>query len=142
LLGINPVLIIVLVIVVVAAFTVFVIPKVVGANRRQVSTGREETPITVVPKTPLGRWSVGLTIAFILSLVLVEVLTGFNLPNPESNLIPAIILTIIIAGISGSAFVTGLISMIKSKERSILVFVGMVVSFWMGLLGAVGYLLI
>ena len=35
-------------------------------------------------------------------------------------------LTIVIAGISVAAFITGLIGIIKSKERSILVFVAIV----------------
>jgi len=98
--------------------------------------------ISILPKTPLGRWSVGLTIAFILFLVLAEVLTGFELPSPESNPVLAVILTIVVAGISGAAFVTGLISMIKNRERSVLVFVGIAIALWLGLIGAVGYLFI
>ncbi len=129
-------------VVVAVVIIAFVIAKVVGAHRRQASTGSEEMHISVLPKTSLGKWSVGLAIAFILFLVLPFGLIGFELPDPESNLVFAVIVTIIVAGISGAAFVTGLISMIKKSERSVLVFVGMVITFWLGLLGAVGYLFI
>jgi len=139
---INPAPIAYVVAVVIVAFFVFVIGKVVGAHRRQASTGGEEIHISVLPKTSLGRWSVGLAIAFILFFLLPVGLTGFEMPDPESNLVLAVILTIVVAGISGAAFVTGLISMIKKRERSVLVFVGMVITLWVGLLGAVGYLFI
>lgn len=137
---INPALIAVVAGVIVAFF-VFVIAKVVGAHRRQASTGREETPISVLPKTSLGKWSVGLAIAFILFLVfLLEVLTGFNPFAPGFNPVLAVVLKIVLVGISGAAFVTGLISVIKRKERSVLVFVGMAITLWLGLIGVVGSL--
>jgi hypothetical protein len=72
--------------------------------------------ISVLPKTSLGRWSVGLAIAFILFFVLAEVLTGFEVLGPGFNLVLALALTIVLAGISGVASATGLISMIKNRE--------------------------
>ena len=51
--AINPVLIVVAV--VILAFFVFVIAKVVGAHRRQASAWRE-MHISVLPKTTLGKW--------------------------------------------------------------------------------------
>jgi len=130
--AINPVLIAVAV--VILAFFVFVIAKVVRAHRR-----REEMRIIVFPKTTLGKWSVGLAIAFILSFLLAEVLYGHN---PDSNQVPGVILAIIFVGIGGAAFITGLVSVIKHKERSILVYIGMAITFWWGLIGAVGYWII
>jgi hypothetical protein len=135
--GINPVPIAFTVVIV--AFLVFVIAKEVGAHRRQASTRREEMHISILPKTSLGKWSVGLAIAFILSFFLAELLYGFN---PSSNQVPGVVLAIIGFGIGGSAFVTGLISMLKHKERAVLVFVGMVITFWFGILGGVGYFFI
>ena len=85
---------------------------------------------SVSPKTSLGRWSVGLAIASILFFVLSEVLTGFEVLGPGFNPVLAVILTIISAGILGAAFVTGLISIIKRKERSVLVFVSMALGLW------------
>jgi len=78
--------------------------------------------INVLPRTSWGRWSVGLAIAFILFFALSEVLIGFEPLGPGFNPVLALALTIVLAGISGAAFVTGLISMIKSKERSAFVF--------------------
>ena len=62
---INPALI-TAVAVFIVAFLVFVIVKVVGARRRQAFTGREEKPVSALPKTSLCIWSVGLAIALIL----------------------------------------------------------------------------
>ena len=102
--------------------------------------------ISILPKSSLGRWSVGLTIAFILSFVLAQVLSGLagvELLGPGFNPVLAVILNIVFIGMSGAAFVTGLISMIKERERSVLVFVGMLISLWTGLLGCgVGQFLI
>jgi len=76
------------------------------------------------PKTTLGKWSVGLAAAFILIFVLSVVLTGSGgvEPGPVG---PMVGVTLGISGIA--ALVTGLISTIKSKERSILVFLAVVV---------------
>ncbi len=134
--AINPVLIVVAVVIV--AFFVFVIAKVVGAHRRQASAWRE-MHISVLPKTTSGKWSVGLAIAFILSFLLAEVSYGHN---PDSNQVPDVVLAIIGVGMGGSAFIIGLISVIKQKERSILTFIGMAITFWWGLIGAVGYWII
>ncbi len=80
--------------------------------------------IRVLPKTLLGRWSVGLGIAFILLLLLSGILTGVGGvgPGPIGPMIG------VAFGVSGiAALVTGLISVIRSKERSILVFLAMLV---------------
>ena len=79
--------------------------------------------ISIPPKTSLGRWSVGLGGAFVLVFVLSGVLTGLGGVGPGLG---GPILGVAF-GISGiGAFVTGLISIIKSKERSILVFLAAV----------------
>lgn len=78
--------------------------------------------ISILPKSLLGRWSVGMAAAFILLLVLSGVLTGLGGVEPG----PVGAIVGIAFGISGiAALVTGLISTIKSKERSILVFLAM-----------------
>ncbi len=117
--------------VVIVAFLVFVIAKeVVRAHRRQASTEREEMHISVLPKTSLGKWSVGLAIAFILFFILLLILTGSNPFGPGTNPVLAVVLKIIFVGLPGAAFVTGLVSMIKRKERSVLVFVSTALGLW------------
>lgn len=75
--------------------------------------------ISILQKAILGRWSVGLGIAFILLQVLSGILTGVGGVGP--GLIGPMIG--VAFGVSGiAALVTGLISVIRSKERSILVF--------------------
>ena len=142
--AINPALIAVVAVVIVAFF-VFVIAKVTGAHRRQASAWRE-MGLSVLPKTSLGRWSLGLAIAFILLFVLaagpLREQWGLNENEELVNPVLTIVLTIILVGTSGAALVTGLIGAIKRKERSVLVFLGMLITFWWGLIGAVGEFLI
>jgi cytochrome c biogenesis protein CcdA len=141
----NPVLI-AAVAVVIVAFLLFVISRVVRTRRRQASTPREDVPINLLPKTSLGRWSLGLAIALILLFVLAagSLREQWGLDENGELVNPAltVVLTIILVTISGAALVTGLVSAIKRKDRSVLVFVGMIIAFWWGLLGAVGEFLI
>ena len=96
--------------------------------------------ISILPKSPLGRWSVGLGVAWILFFALSEVLTGFEVLGPGLNPALAVALTIVLTGIAGAAFVTGLIGMIKSKERSAFVFLTTAIGLY-GLIGGPGSLL-
>ncbi len=98
--------------------------------------------INILPKSSLGRWSFGLAMAFLLILVLSQLPTRFNGFYPGLNPVLLDILLTLLIGISGVAFVTGLISLIKNGERSLLVFIGMAISLWVGLIGAVGYFII
>ena len=91
--------------------------------------------ISILPRTSLGRWSSGFAIAFILFFALSEVLVGFESLGPGFNPVLALVLTIVLAGISGAAFVTGLISMIQSKERSVFIFVSTAIGLY-SLIGA------
>jgi hypothetical protein len=100
------------------------------------------TRISVLPKTSLGRWSVGLAAAIILLLVLGIVLGGLGvLPVvPSGSVGLRTVFTTVGISVIGS-FVTGLISIIKSKERSILAFLAVVVMglftpiFWIFFIG-------
>jgi len=87
--------------------------------------------ITVLPKTSLGKWAVGLIAVFILFLALFIILVLSGQRGDEaffSNLLLTV--PMLLAGTCGvAAFVTGLIGVIKSKERSILVFLAIFVGF-------------
>lgn len=97
--------------------------------------------ISVLPKSSLGRWSVGLAVVWILFFALSEILVGLEVLGPDSNRALAVSLTIVVAGIGGAAFVTGLISIIKNKERSALVFLTTAIGFY-GLFGTIVSLLV
>jgi hypothetical protein len=87
--------------------------------------------IDVLPKTSWGKWSVGLIAALILFFVLflIFVISGQRGDDTFfSNLLLSI--PILLAGACGiAAFVTGLIGVILSKERSILVFLAIFIGF-------------
>jgi hypothetical protein len=68
---------------------------------------------TILPKTPLGRWSVGLVIVIIVLFIFVPEVVNRNLEVAASSGF---------ACLAGAALVTGLISIMRNKERSILVF--------------------
>ncbi len=89
-----------------------------------------------MPKTTLGKWSVALIVAFIVLLLLFQFLVALGQRGGET-FFSALILTvpILIAGISGvSAFITGLIGVIRSRERSVIVYlavaIGLLVLLW------------
>ncbi|MBI2853071.1 MAG: hypothetical protein HYX84_08270 [Chloroflexi bacterium] len=78
--------------------------------------------VTIVAKTSSGWWSVGLVVASVLFFVLSQVILG---PGPDYDMALAYALTAVIAGIAAAAFVIGIISTMKSKDRSVFVFVAM-----------------
>ncbi len=94
----------------------------------------------MVPQTKLGRYSViailTFVVLFILGRSIVIVKGPFESPNFFNDPIPAAIT--VIAGVFGvSAFFTGLVAVIKDKERAIPVFLSGVIglfilAFWLG----------
>jgi hypothetical protein len=93
--------------------------------------------ITILPKTPLGWWSTGLCIVSIIFFALFTVIMG---PGPDYNMALAYSLTAILTGIAAAAFITGLISTTKKKERSVIVFVAMAISLYSMIGGIVSLL--
>ncbi len=83
--------------------------------------------ISILPKSSLARWSVGVAAAFILFSILFTLLTRLG---GEPGPFALIFIANIVIGVSFvAALITGLISIIKSKERSILVFLAVLVGF-------------
>ena len=93
--------------------------------------------INILPKSVLGWWSIGLVVVSILFFALFQVILG---PGPDYNMALAYALTAILAGTALAAFVTGLSSIIRNKERSILVFVAVAISLY-SLIGGIASLL-
>lgn len=76
----------------------------------------------LLPETILGKWSVGLIVAFFLSLVVFH----FCLKGSDAE---KLIVLGIEAAASGGAFVTGIVGVIKSKEAAFLVLFSIVIGF-------------
>lgn len=83
--------------------------------------------ILTLPKTLLGWWSVGLCVASIILFALFVVILG---PGPDYNMALAYALTAVVAGIAAAAFITGLKSTTRNKERSIFVFIAMAIGLY------------
>jgi hypothetical protein len=88
--------------------------------------------ITFIPQTRLGKWSVGLIAGLFLSLMSLPVLMGSGQRGGDeffSN--PVLAAPLLLAGICGvSAFLTGIVGIIKRKERSIFVFLAVAIGFF------------
>jgi multisubunit Na+/H+ antiporter MnhC subunit len=128
--------------VVIVAFSLFVISRLAGGRRPQTPTASDKVPITVLPKTSLGRWSLGLAIVSIVVFVVaagpLHEQWGINENEELVNPVLTVVLTTVIVGTAAADLVSGLISVIKRKERSVLVFLGMLVTFWWAIVGALG----
>ena len=81
--------------------------------------------ISILPKSPLARWSVGLAAAVILLIVLNIILQ--DRVHFETGSVGLTILGTAFGIFGIGSLVTGLISITKSRERSILVFLALVV---------------
>ncbi|NQT31443.1 MAG: hypothetical protein HQ588_03835 [Deltaproteobacteria bacterium] len=80
--------------------------------------------ISLKPKSTMGKWSTGLIIAFLLFFAVFLILVASGQRGGDtffSNL--SLTIPMLLAGVSGvSALVTGIIGIVKSRERSVLVF--------------------
>ena len=85
-----------------------------------------------IPKTPLGQWSIWLITVFIVLFIVFQILVASGQRGGAtffSNL--ALSIPMLIAGITGIlAFFTGIIGIIKNKERSVLVFSSTIIGFF------------
>ena len=93
--------------------------------------------ISVLSRTSLGWFSIGLCIASIIPFALFVVILG---PGPDYHMPLAYALTAVLTGISVAAFVTGLLSIVNRKERAILVFVAMAIGLYSRVGGVVSLL--
>jgi hypothetical protein len=88
--------------------------------------------VIILPKSYLGKWSIGLIAAFAVFFVIFQLLVASGQRGGEtffSNL--ALTIPMLLAGTSGVlAFLTGLIGVIRNRERSILVFLAILVGFF------------
>jgi hypothetical protein len=94
--------------------------------------------IIVLPKSLLGRCSIGLVVASLIFFVMSELILG---PGPDYNMTLAYALTGLIICLAGAAFVMGLIGVIKKRERSILVFIAIAIGLY-SFIGGIGSLLV
>ena len=77
-----------------------------------------------------------MTLAYILVFVAAELLTGFETLGAVTITTLDIILTLILAGIAGGAFFTGIVALIKNRESATTVFLATGIGFY-GFVGSV-----
>ena len=79
-----------------------------------------------LPKTKLGKWSVGFIVAFFSLFTIFNTIVRIQGSRDDQTFFdnPVLSIPILLAGLAGiSAFLTGIVSIFKSKECSIIVFV-------------------
>jgi Na+/melibiose symporter-like transporter len=93
-------------------------------------------PWRVTPKTTLGKWSVGLILAMPILFIIGTSFTNSlyqSIPAGETILKdiaarPALALTMLAGMVAGiSAFITGLLAILRQKENALLVYVSTVI---------------
>jgi hypothetical protein len=93
--------------------------------------------VSALPKTPLGKWSTGLALAFLVLFIAFLLLVASGQQSGEtffSNLVLTI--PMLLAGTSCVfAFLPGLTGVIRNRERSILVFLAMLIGLFVSFFG-------
>jgi len=88
--------------------------------------------ISLKPKTTMGKWSTGLIIAFFLFFAVVGILAASGQHGDDTFSFTALTIPILLAGVSAvSALVTGIIGIVKSRERSVLVFLATAIGLYL-----------
>jgi hypothetical protein len=100
--------------------------------------------ISILPKSVLGWWPIGLVVATLAFMELAESIISPGETGANFNIPLAVALTFVLAVIAGAAFAAGLISIIKRKQGAILVFISTAIGLVFligGLASAVGTLM-
>jgi len=95
--------------------------------------------ISILPKSVLGWWSVGLVVAsFVFGFASEDIISPAGLSNYSMAL--RVTFMFVFAAIAGAASVIGLISIIKRKQGAILVFVSTAIGLFILIEGVIGAL--
>jgi cytochrome bd-type quinol oxidase subunit 2 len=89
--------------------------------------------ISLKPKTTMGKWSSGLIIAFFLFFAVFVILVASGQRGGDTFFsFTALTIPGLLAGVSAvSALVTGIIGIVKSRERSVLVFLATAIGLYL-----------
>ncbi len=98
----------------------------------------QSSRMSFLPKSRLGWWSVLMLLACLVLFIVAELVLG-SLGN-ENRSVPAIALTAVTGMVAAGALAAGTISVVKNRERSVVVFVVMALGLYQ-LFGAVVALL-
>jgi len=83
--------------------------------------------MSLLPRTKWGWWSISLAILYILFFVFSSLILG---AGTEYNTGLAITFTVIGAGISAAAAITGIFGVIKNTEKAVLVYLSTVIGIY------------
>ena len=89
--------------------------------------------ISLKPKTTMGKWSTGLIIAFFLFVAVFLILVASGQRGDDTFFsFTALTIPGLLAGVSAvSALVTGIVSIVKGRERSVLVFLATAIGLYL-----------
>jgi len=134
--SINPALLIVSI---VALLTVLILMLIRISRSHNISNNDQRgTRITLLPKTSSGKWSLSLAIVFVLGSIFAQLLSDSKIFDQDFDQSIAIPVTLLLICLAAATVIVGLVGMIKQKERSLLVILGVIISTWIGLISTVG----
>lgn len=85
----------------------------------------------LVPRTRLGWWSIGLTLAYVLLLAAMQIVPGVHPFDSDPDLL-TLTERLVFGATAGAAVVTGFVA-VRRGDRSVLVYVAMALAAWVGL---------
>jgi hypothetical protein len=101
---------------------------------------RPRASLGLLPRSSAGRWSAGLALAFALALATAQTTPGIDPFARDAGLVLELVGKLVLGGAAAAAFVVGLVAVVKRRDRSLLVYLGMAVTLWVGLVPVIGSL--
>ncbi len=127
---------------VVAAVLLLVVAAVQSARAIRpdgppMSADHAKARVGLAPRSSPGWWSVGLALAYLLLLASIDVVPGIDPFDPDREPVLAVAEKLLFGATAGAAFVAGFIAVRKRGDRSVLVYVCMAITLWVGLIPVV-----
>lgn len=117
-----------------------VVLRAVGAVRSsepRVPVEHERTSVGLAPRTRMGWWSVGSALAYVLLLASMDLVPGLDPFRSEPDLL-TLAQRLLFGVTAGAAVVTGMIAVRRRGDRSVLVYLAIALTAWVGLIPVLG----
>lgn len=102
--------------------------------------GPERVSLGLLPRSTPGRWSVGLTVAFVALLLALQSRPATDPFGSELEPALAALGRLALGATAAAALIAGLVAVSNRRDRAVLVYLGMAVAVWIGLVPTIGSL--
>lgn len=104
------------------------------------AAAQPRAPVRLIPGSPLGWWSAGLAAAYMALLATAQSVPGIDPFDRGAELAPEILGKLILGGTAGAAIIAGIMAARNRGDRSLLVYLGIAICVWVGLIPVIGSL--